>query len=136
MDELRTAPTLGVVASLAVLALLAAPYAIVDPGAVGSYYGNGSVNPGIAGLLALVSTIVFAAGREERSDPNLVAGAGLVLGAFVFVLSLLWALTVPESLVTQLSQEQLLQYHRWAVAVAGLAIPASGVWYARALRLI
>jgi len=58
--------------------------------------------------------MVFAAGRQGRSPPDLVAGAALVLGLFMAVISLLWAVTVPESLVQQLSTATILQYHRAA----------------------
>ena len=136
MNRLRLAPTVGIVASLAVIAVLAAPYAIVEGGSgVGTYFAAGAINPQIVGLFAAVAIIVFAAGREDRSPADLVAGATLVLGVFMTALALLWAVTVPQSVVTQLSTATILQYHRGALVVTTLAVPAVAVWYARALRI-
>jgi len=136
MNRLRLAPTVGIVASLAVIAVLAAPYAIVEGGSgVGTYFAAGAINPQIVGLFAAVAIIVFAAGREDRSPADLVAGATLVLGVFMTALALLWAVTVPQSVVTQLSTATLLQYHRGALVVTSLVVPATAVWYARILRI-
>jgi len=136
MNQLRLAPTVGIVASLAVIAVLASPYAIVEGGSgVGTYFAAGSVNPLMVGLFAAVAIIVFAAGREDRSPPDLVAGATLVLGIFMTALALLWAISVPQSVVTQLSTATVLQYHRGALVVTTLGVPAAALWYARALRI-
>ena len=137
MEQLRLAPTVGIVASLAVLGTLAAPYAIVEEGsAVGAYFAAGSISPLTVGLFATVAIIVFAAGREGRSPPDLVAGVALVLGLFMAALATLWAVTVPQSMVTQLSTSAVLGYHRGALVVATLVVPASAAWYARAQNLI
>lgn len=136
MEATRLAPTVGIVASVLVLVALAAPYLVVDAGrAVATYYASGDVNPLVVGLFALVAVVVFAAGRQERSSPDLVAGAALVLGGFMFVISALWALTVPEGLVQQLSTATILQYHRGALVIAATIVPLSAGWYARALRI-
>jgi glycerol-3-phosphate acyltransferase PlsY len=137
MEQLRLAPTVGIVASLVVIAVLAAPYALVEGGSgVSTYFAAGSMNPLIVGLFAAVAVIVFAAGREGRSPPDLVAGAALVLGLFMTVIAGIWALTVPQSVVTQLSTAAILQYHRGALVVAALTVPVTAVWYARALRIL
>ena len=136
MEATRLAPTVGIVASTLVLFVLTVPYALVDAGsAVATYYAAGDVNPLVVGLFALVAVMVFAAGREERSSPDLVAGATLVLGGFMFVITLLWALTVPAGLVQQLSTATILQYHRSALVVVTAIVPVSAGWYARALRI-
>ncbi len=136
MEDTRLAPTVGIVASLLVLVALAVPYVVVAAGsAVATYYAAGTLNPLVVGLFAVVAVIVFAAGREERSSPDLVAGAALVLGVFMVVLTAAWALTVPESLVQQLSTQTLLQYHRIVLVAVSLAVPLSAGWYARALRI-
>ncbi|MFB6171483.1 MAG: hypothetical protein ABEJ23_03040 [Haloarculaceae archaeon] len=136
MEARKLAPTVGIVGCLLVLALLAFPYLVVaPPSAVTTYYGSGAVTPFAAGLLAVVGVVVFAAGRQERSDPALTAGAALVFGGFVAVIAVLWALTVPRSVVTQLSTSTLVEYHRFVLAFCSLAIPASAAAYARALRL-
>lgn len=142
MDDVDAAPAAGVVGCLLVLTVLALPYLIVaEASAVGTYYGAGLVTPLAAGLFALVGVIVFAAGREERSDPPLSAGAGLVFGLFIAVICGLWAATVPASVPVQLGTASdlgttLLEYHRWLLAVAAAIVPASAAWYAWALRLL
>jgi len=137
MEQLRLAPTVGIVASLAVIAVLAAPYALVEGGSgVSTYFAAGSINPLVVGLFAAVTVIVFAAGREGRSSPDLVAGAALVLGVFMTVIAGVWALTVPQSVVTQLSTAAILQYHRGALVATTLAVPIISVWYARILRIL
>src|SRR5699024_6911184 len=136
MDSRRMAPLLGVVGCLATLVPLAVRYLVVGAGAVGTYYGPGALSPLVAGLFAAVSVIVFAAGRAGRTDPATAAGVALVFGVVVAVISIVWAVTVPESVVFQLSTTALFEYHRWVLAVCSLVIPAGGLWYARALGLV
>lgn len=137
MDAVRLAPTAGIVACVAVLAALGVPYLLVERAAeVGAYYGTGAISPLAAGLFALISIVVFAAGRQGRSDPNTVAGVGLVFGVFVLLLSLAWAVTIPTEVVLGLSADPIIRFHRWALVVLALGPPASGVWYARALGLL
>lgn len=136
MDARTLAPTAGAVACVLVVVVLALPYLAVDPGAVATYYASGAITPLAAGLLAAVGAIVLAAGRQGRSDPSLTAGAALTLGLFVAAISVVWALTVPRSVVTQLSTLALLSYHRFALAAVALVVPASAGWYARTLGLL
>lgn len=132
---MRIAPTVGIVACLAVIFVLVIPYIIVDPGAVSTYYSSGAFNPLFAGLFALICIIIFAAGREERSDPELTAGIGLVLGVFVLGYTALWAITVEIGVVYTLTTIAAFAYHRYVLVLTALAIPLSAVWYARSLRL-
>lgn len=142
MDDVRAAPTVAIVACVLVLLLLSAPYLLVEQAsAVNAYYGAGAVTPLVAGLFALVGVIVFAAGREERSDPAIVSGAGLVFGLFMFAIAGLWALTVPESVAVQLGDvggaaATFVEYHRHLVALAAAGVVLAAGWYARALRLV
>lgn len=133
MDEATVAPTLGILSCIAVLALLAWPYLLASPDAVGTYYNTGFLTPLAAGLLALVGIIVFAAGREGRSDPALVAGVGLVLGLFIVAISFGWALTARLDVLQ--APGVWLPRQRWALVLVSLLVPASGAWYARALGL-
>lgn len=136
MNARKAAPAVGVAACLLVLAVLAVPYAAVGPpSAVGTYYAAGAITPFAGGLLAVVGVVVFGAGWGDRSDPAVTAGAGLVLGGFVVLIALLWAVTVPRSVVTQLSTSTLLVYHRGALVLAGAAVAGSAAWYVRALGL-
>jgi len=131
MDALRTAPIVGIAGCLAVLAALAAPYVLAEtPTAVGAYYASGAVNPLLAGVFALVAIIVFAAGREERTDPGLAAGVAITLGVFIVVVALAWALTVRVDVIA------IETSHRWIVVGASVLVPAGGAWFARALGLL
>lgn len=137
MDGTRMAPLLGIIGSLTVLVALIAPYLVVaDSGAVGTYYGAGAINPLIGGLFCAVTIIVFAAGRAERTDPATAAGVTLVFGLIVAGLSAAWAVTVPDGVVFQLSETDLIAFHRWVLAAVSLAVPVGGVWYAWALSLL
>jgi preprotein translocase subunit Sec61beta len=135
MDNVRLAPTAGIAACLAVILVLAIPYAIIDSNAVGTYYSSGALNPLFAGLFAIVGIIIFAAGREKRSDPELTAGIGLVFGVFVLGYTIFWAVTVEIGVVYTLTSVSTFRYHRYVLPLTALAIPLCAIWYARALRL-
>ncbi|MFW5963811.1 MAG: DUF7548 family protein [Natronomonas sp.] len=147
MDSRRAAPTLGIVASLAVVAVLVVPYFVIDNGAsVASYYGSGALTPWAGGLMALVGVIVFAAGRENRTDPETAAGAAVGLSVVVFLVSVLWAVTVPSDLVLQLTTDEpllgplttatVIEAHRWVLALVAIVPAAAAGWYAKSLRLL
>jgi hypothetical protein len=133
MDRVDLPPTVGIAACLAVLLVLAWPFAQESASSVALYYTTGAVTPYAAGLLALVGVVVFAAGRQGRSDPSLAAGAGLVFGLFIAAISLLWAATARVDVLG--SASALLSSQRWVLAAVSLAVPAAGLWYARVLRL-
>lgn len=135
MDDVRLAPTVGIAACLVIILVLAIPYAIINPNAVSTYYGSGAVNPLFAGLFAIVGVIIFSAGREERSNPELTAGIGLVFGVFILGYIILWALTVEIGVVYTLTSVTTFKYHRYALALTALVIPLSAIWYTRALKL-
>jgi hypothetical protein len=137
MEVDRVVPGLGVVGGVAVVVLLSVPYAIVeDPGGIPTYYGAGAVNPLIGGLFALVAIVVFAAARQERSDPALTAGVALVFGLFAAVIITLWALTVPLGVVTQFQTSALFEYHRVGTALVALMLPVAAAWYARVIGVV
>lgn len=138
MEGRRLAPLVGIVGSVALLVLLALPYALITtPGAVAGYY-TAPLDPLFAGLFALVAVIVLAAGREERSDPAVAAGAALVLGVFVVLIVGLWVAGAPADVVLGLEEEgpvRLLRYHPAVTLAVSLALPASAGWYSRTLGL-
>lgn len=147
MNSRRAAPTLGIVSSLAVVAVIVLPYFVINEGgSVATYYGAGALTPWAGGLMALVAVIVFAAGRENRTDPETAAGAALGLGVVVFIVSVVWAVTVPSEVVFQLTTDRplvgpittamVVEYHRWMLALVAIVPAASGVWYAKTLRLL
>lgn len=139
MNRMRLAPLVGIVACLAYAGLLVVPYLLVrtSPGtAVGLYYGTGGINPSVGGFFGLIAVIVFAAGREDRTDPGFAAGVSLVLGLFMCGIALLWAVTVPVEVVVGMDAPQYLSVHRWVLSVAGALVPAAGAWWASTLGLI
>lgn len=148
MERRRAAPTLGIVASAGFVLLLLVPYLVVDdPGGVAAYYSAGTLTPWASGMLALLAVVVFAAGREDRSSPETAAGAGLGFGVVIFLITLLWAVTLPADVPLQLTTAEpivgelfttgtVLEYHRWVLAVVGALPAAAGAWYARSLGLL
>lgn len=137
MNGLRTGPTVGIVGCVAYLLALLVPYLIVETtSAVGAYYGAGALSPAIAAVFALLTIILLAAGREGRTDPSIAAGAALVLGVFIVGLTLLWATTVPTSLVLGLTESTLIEQHRWVLVAAAVPIPLGVVWFAVGLDLL
>lgn len=134
MDASRAAPTVGLLACLALLGVLSLPYGVASVPAVNAYYGSGTLPAIATGLFALVGLIVFAAARQRRSDPALTAGAALVLGAFAFVTAAVWATTVrPDVLGIDAA---IFAQHRWVVAGVAALYPAAAGWYVRALGLV
>ncbi|WP_136686691.1 DUF7548 family protein [Halorhabdus amylolytica] len=124
MDRTRLAPTVGILACLAFLGVLAVP--LGSPSA-GLYYASGALNPLIGGLLALVTVIVFAAGRQRRTDPSLAAGVALAFGLVITVTVIAWASTARTDVLSN------TQYHRYALAGTAAAVPIVAAWYAREL---
>ena len=112
MEVARLAPTVGIAACLAVLAGLVVPYLFLDPGAVGTYYAAGAINPLFGGLFALV------------------------VGLFLVGLLAVWAASVPVSLVLGLGTNTLVEYHRWLLVVVALAVPGAAGWYVRGLGIV
>ncbi|NHN47344.1 hypothetical protein G9464_07010 [Halostella sp. JP-L12] len=132
-------PSVGLLGALAVVAAAVLPYVALpsaDVSGLQVYYGYGLVGPWGVTLLAVVVGVAFAAGRQDRTPPEVAAGATVGLGVVMVLLALQWAFAVDETVVFQLSTAEWIEYHRWAFAAVTLLVPASGGWYARALRLI
>lgn len=139
MKQTRLAPLVGVVGCALVLVALAAPYGLVrtSPGsAVGTYYSEGALSPLVAGLFALVTAIVLAAGRDERTDPPLAAGIGIAFGFFGAVILAVWAVTVPEQVLFDMDAPAIITYHRWATVAVSLVVPVASLWWSRTLGLV
>ena len=125
------APAVGVVAALAVIVAVVAPYFVIDATEAAVYYSAPTFLPVhlVVGLLAMVAVVVFAAGRNGRTDPPTAAGATVVLGGFMAVLVLWWAVAV-GSLVGSLTDNAAFDYHRWVLLATALAVAASAGWFA------
>lgn len=127
----RYVPLVGIVACLLLLGGLAVPFFFASGNEVGLYYDSGALNPMIAGLFAVVAIVVFAAGRENRTDPALAAGVALTLGVFAVVVVVPWALTVRVDVLANAT----LSAHPTVLAVLAVFLPVSAAWYARSLGI-
>lgn len=132
MDLTRRAPQAGIAASLAVIAVVVAPYVLLPESAtagLGRYYGAGVFGPRIIGVFAVVAVVVLGAGLGGRSDPMTVAGAGLVIGLFMAVVAIGWIVSMPADAATSITTQDWLAYHRWAVLVfSALVAVAAGLY--------
>lgn len=130
MQNRRLAPLVGITASLVAVALVLAPYFVVDSLSVSTYYGAAILGPWLVALFGLVTIIALLSGIQGRTDDATVAGASLVFGTVMVLVAAIWALSVPEGLVEQLGQVEMLSYHRWALLVVSAIVPVSAAWYA------
>lgn len=139
MDEEWTAATLGIVAFVLTGGAVVAPYLLLPADqldGVAAYYGVGAVSPLLVGVLGLLGAIVFAAGREDRSDPDLVAGITLVIGVFSLVVGLQWALSFYPVTGASTATLEFMSDHRWTVPAGGALEALAAYWYAGARGLV
>lgn len=139
MSDLKLPPTVGMLGCLLVLFVVFAPFVLLSGGeatGLSTYYDAGLVGPWVVALFALVATVVFAAGRQGRTDPETAAGATLVLGLFMTMLAAQWAVAVDPALVLGLTTQTWMEQHRWVLTAVTLVVPGTAVWYARALGLV
>lgn len=130
MDGSQRAAGLGVTAAAALVVLLVVPYALVDARALGVYYGD-LVGPPLAGLFAAIAAIALLGAARGRTDPPTAAGVAVVLAVLAVGLLGRWALGVSPALVGSLTELAAFEWHRWALAAAGVVQLAAGSWYAR-----
>ena len=130
MQGRRLAPTAGIAACLLVVGLVVAPYLVLDSLTVETYYDATIVGPWLVALFAFVTIIALLAGIQDRTDHATVAGASLVLGLVMLLIAIWWSVSVPDGLVEQLGEVEVLAYHRWALVLAAMFVPASAGWYA------
>lgn len=137
MDRLRLPPTVGLVGGLLAALFVVAPYALPDATAVevNDYYGYGLAGPWLVLICGLLAVVVFASGREERTEHDTVAGAGLALGIAMVLFGLFWSVSVPFESIRPVTANWWFEYHRWTVVGSSLIVPIAGAWYARELEL-
>lgn len=139
MDLTRRAPQLGIAACLAVIAVAVAPYVLLPADAstgIALYYGAGVFGPTIVAVFATVNVVVLGAAVRERSDPVKIAGAALVIGLFMTLMSLEWIVSLSPERVTGITTQDWLIYHRWAVLVCSVLVAVVAGLYARALDVL
>lgn len=127
MDRARLAATVGILSCLTYLIVLAIPF---GAGSAEMYYASGWTNPLVGGLLALVAVVVFAAGRQGRTDGPLAAGVTLALGLIIGGIAILWAMSGRTDVLA------IGRYHRLVVPAVGAVIPIAALWYARELDVL
>ncbi len=147
-------PTLGIVAAVAYVFVALAPYLAASLGPDESegaaamialpverallelYFTAGLAGPDLLSLFAVVTVVLFAAGRQGRSEPDLIAGVTLVVGIVLCLGTVHWALAVPEAVIANASGPLWFEYHRWLTAFVSLGVPIAAGWYARVLGLL
>ncbi len=130
-------PTVGIGAAIAYVVIALAPYVVLDvePGVLDFYYTTGLAGPHLLSVFALVAVVLFAAGRQGRTEPDIVAGLTLVLGVVLFVVTVQWALSVPETIIVETTDASWFPYHRWLAVLTAAIIPVAAGWYTRVLGL-
>lgn len=150
MDLTRRAPQLGIAACLAVIVAAVAPYVLLPDEAatgLGLYYNAGTFGPTIIAVFAAVNVVVLGAGLGERSDPVTVAGAALVIGLFMTLMSIEWLVSLPDDAIaavaavpddpqTRITVPLWLENHRWAILAGSALVALSAALYARALDVL
>ncbi|MFP8891364.1 hypothetical protein ACLI4U_16590 [Natrialbaceae archaeon A-CW2] len=138
MRPVARPPTLGIIAALAYGIIAIAPYVFleVDSTVIDVYYDASLAGPQFLSLLAVVALVLFAAGRQGRTEPDTIAGLTLVIGVVLTVLTLTWALAVPTEIVLEAGDVTWFEYHRWGAVAAAATIPAAAAWYTRVLGLL
>lgn len=115
--------TLGLVVSVAFLAVLALPYVIVDTPAVSVYYRRGLFGVTLLVLVDLLLVVGFAVGLRGLVAPGVLSGALAGFGLALAVLTWGWAVTVPPAVVMGMPTLAVFALHRWVLGVlATLAV--------------
>ncbi|MFD1633887.1 DUF7548 family protein [Haloplanus ruber] len=130
----QAAPVLGIVGCLAVVVVLALPFALFpDWGTeLGRYYTSGPLGVGTVLALALVGGIVFIAGARGRTDPTTAAGIAVPLGVVAFVVALWWAIAAPLDPLFGFPASWITGLRWIVVAVTGV-VPLAAALYAWAI---
>ena len=136
MDLADAAPTAGIVACVALLAVLAAPFLLITDAGTGLsvYYASGTLGAAGVGFLAALLVIVFLSGRQDRRPADTVAGVAVVASLALFALAAAWALAVDvQNLFSFPASASWILWHRWLVLGVAALVPASAAVYARAV---
>ncbi|WP_435066760.1 DUF7548 family protein [Haloplanus sp. C73] len=130
----QAAPAVGIVGCLAVVALLALPFALFPSWGteLAQYYTSGPLGVGAVLAFALVGVVVFLAGARGQADPTTAAGIALPLGIVALLIALSWAVAAPLDPLFGIPATWITDY-RWVVVVATAVIPAAAAVYARAV---
>jgi hypothetical protein len=130
----QAAPALGIAGCLAVVVVLAFPFALFpDWGTeLGRYYTSGPLGVGTVLALALVGIVVFLAGTRGRTDPTTAAGIAVALGAVALVVALSWAVVAPLDPLFGFPAFWITEL-RWVVVAVTGVVPLAALLYARSV---
>ena len=136
MDLARIVPYVGALSCLVLAIVLSAPYLLVNSEAMllGSYYGAGPV--GIAGavFLSLLGVVIFLSGERGQADPELIAGIMAVVGVVLFGMTVLWAVSITDTIVFSFPSEySWIEYHPMLSAGMSAIVAVTGGLYAWAV---
>ncbi|MFB6120630.1 MAG: hypothetical protein ABEJ68_05885 [Halobacteriaceae archaeon] len=127
MQRTTLALRVGALACLALLALLAAPYALFDAATVQVYYGVGPVSPLVVALFAGVAFVALGSAAAGRADTATVAGLALVVGVGAVLITLSWALSA-AGVTGGLPTSAAFGYHRWGLVAVSAALALAGLF--------
>jgi len=130
MNPRALAADVGTAASVAVILLVALPYAFGTATAVGAYYEAGILGPQYFGVAAAVTAIVFRSARTGRTDPATAAGTALAFGGVMALLAVVWAFSPDPTVVGGVHTADWFDYHRWLLALTALVVPVCAGAYA------
>jgi len=136
MNLADSAPVGGVVACLALLSVLAAPFVLIAGAGtgLGVYYSSGPVGAAGVAFLAVLLVVVFLSGRQERRPESTVAGIALVAGVGLLALATAWALAVDvQNLYSFPQSATWILWHRWLVVGVAALVPLSAGAFAKAV---
>lgn len=130
----QAAPAVGIVGCLAVVALLALPFALFPSWGteLAQYYTGGPLGIGAVLAFALVSVVVFLAGTRGQADPTTAAGIALTVGIVALLIAISWAVATPLDSLFGFPASWITD-HRWAVVAATAVIPVAAAVYARSV---
>ncbi|WP_313695814.1 DUF7548 family protein [Halorarum halobium] len=132
MDMQDAAPVAGIGGCLATLLALAAPYVLISEPGTGLtvYYASGPLGAAGIGFLAALLVVVFLSGKQGRTAPDTVAGIAVVASFGLFVLTLLWALSVdPTNVLSFPASARWMTGHRWILLACSALVPVAGAAY-------
>ncbi len=136
MNVRNVSRTVGIVAAILTVIVLAAPYAIIagDENLLITYYSAGPIGAGGVGLFALLSAVVLASIEQGNVDPGTLAGVAVVLSVATTLAAVLWYLTIDPNVLFSFPPEyRWLEWHALAVIAVSLPLPACAGLYAREL---
>lgn len=134
MNAARALSSLGAVACLLVVVVLAAPALVVEgvEELLRDYYTAGPTGAVGIGFFAAIGVVVFLSGERGSADPPIVAGLATVLGLALVVLTAVWIVSMDSTTVFSFPVEyDWIEYHRYVVLGLSLFALVAAGGYAR-----